>query len=44
MELSEEMIKMIEVVKNYDSELKKSYTSYIAPDIPDKVKKIAKKF
>ena len=35
--ISEEMIKMIEVVKNYDSELKKSCTSYIAPDIPDKV-------
>lgn len=45
MELSEEMIKMIEVVKNYDSELKKSYTSYIAPDIPDKViKKLLKNF
>ena len=44
MELSEDMIKMIEVVKNYDSELKKSYTSYIAPDIPDKViKKLLKK-
>ena len=45
MELSEEMIKMIEVVKNYNSELKKSYTSYIASDIPDKViKKLLKNF
>ena len=36
MELSEEMIKMIEVVKNYDSELMKSYTSYIARIFPIK--------
>lgn len=40
MGLSEEMLKMVDVVKKYDSDLLKGlYKSYIAPDIPDKVKK-----
>lgn len=39
MEFSEEMTKMIDVIKKYDFELLKgiSYKSYIAPDIPEKV-------
>lgn len=42
MQLSEEMEKMVEAVKKYDSALRKNndtYKHYFAPDIPDKVKK-----
>lgn len=46
MDLSEEMKKMIDVVKQYDFALKRNrYKSYIAPDIPDKIiKKLLKNF
>lgn len=46
MSLSEEMRKMIDVVKQYDSALKCNlYKSYIAPDMPDKImKKLLKNF
>lgn len=46
MGLSEEMKKMVDVVKEYDYALKRNlYKSYIAPDIPDKIKeKLLKNF
>ena len=44
--MTEEMEKMVEVLKNKDKEIRKDlYKSYFAPDIPEKViKKLIKKF